>query len=530
MWIGLDKETQEYKLIKEVNSGLSCNCKCVDCGSDLVAKKGEFVQHHFAHASGVDRSQCAETALHIFAKTVLSRQQYLDLPDIDHIDFNLEKAIVNTDGSVDISSLITEMTNLPVVKSALEYRIKDFQPDVLTKLKTPFGDSIIALEVAVTHFVDEEKRNKIKAHDLSMIEIDYSDLIDKYEDSEEAEKEIVSRLSSQGKWIQVGKSLLNSIRDEQELENSKKDSFKDRVKHWLKVQVTKGFIDLPYYNFDTPFADYRSIRHRKFKQDNLKLAPKVWSSHPIIRLVDNNDGWLMTLSNRKKEFDIQIAFGEAAQKLALDKKSFLTIKEGMGGLTWSWGYNAKAERFVSYMREELDKLNEKSNSDLKNLLNKIQYFDRVGWPSIKEKEVFNAGAFSLAKDLLNTTKLDVGSLLVTFDQPKEIFGFDNKMWQFFVLECLRQHKGQIVSVNDIVGQLDAYGIQPLPVYKNIFWQRKNTPEKLPEWTTKLDDHHKLVRKFCIHLTNHSVDGEAVLVKKAQNRFAVAKRAFTEPEK
>lgn len=44
-----------FKRVDQVESGLACDCYCPDCGTALIAKKGDKVQHHFSHrASDAD--------------------------------------------------------------------------------------------------------------------------------------------------------------------------------------------------------------------------------------------------------------------------------------------------------------------------------------------------------------------------------------------------------------------------------------------------------------------------------------------
>ena len=53
--------------ISEVSSGLDCGCQCPACGENLLARKGKYRSHHFAHRS---HSQCPESNLHYIAKYI----------------------------------------------------------------------------------------------------------------------------------------------------------------------------------------------------------------------------------------------------------------------------------------------------------------------------------------------------------------------------------------------------------------------------------------------------------------------------
>lgn len=67
---GLDEQGQ-LAHISEVERGDACGCLCPACNSPLRAKKGEVVQHHFAHVNA-ECEHAVESALHLAAKEVLA--------------------------------------------------------------------------------------------------------------------------------------------------------------------------------------------------------------------------------------------------------------------------------------------------------------------------------------------------------------------------------------------------------------------------------------------------------------------------
>ncbi|GAB6194696.1 hypothetical protein JCM39068_44570 [Desulfocastanea catecholica] len=64
------------KYILEVPKGLACQCDCPECGTPLIAKKGQINKKHFAHSIDVDCS--GETALHRAAKQILIQEAMLN--------------------------------------------------------------------------------------------------------------------------------------------------------------------------------------------------------------------------------------------------------------------------------------------------------------------------------------------------------------------------------------------------------------------------------------------------------------------
>lgn len=61
--------------ISEVERGLKCGCTCPACGEKLIAKKGQYVTHHFAHQASKDCEYGYESSLHFAAKEILSQSK-----------------------------------------------------------------------------------------------------------------------------------------------------------------------------------------------------------------------------------------------------------------------------------------------------------------------------------------------------------------------------------------------------------------------------------------------------------------------
>lgn len=150
---------KNFVSIDVVQKGLQCDCKCPNCGTKLVAKKGKNNKHHFAHYNCADCNHGAESALHLLAKSILEQRKELFLPDYRR----------NKTGR------IVRFTDVD-----LESRDYDgFVPDVVLRKK----DHALCVEILVTHSVDEEKRKKIENSKVSTLEVDLSYLIDNYDEA-----------------------------------------------------------------------------------------------------------------------------------------------------------------------------------------------------------------------------------------------------------------------------------------------------------------------------------------------------------
>lgn len=145
--------------VSDVASGLACGCLCPACGEPLVAKKGQFKQHHFAHAADGDCSTAVETALHLAAKSILESRREVVLPAVEAKFAGTRRTIV----------LAPELSYV-VEKVELERSVGAIVPDVLAWI----SGRKVAIEVRVTHAVDERKIERLRELGLSTVEIDLS--------------------------------------------------------------------------------------------------------------------------------------------------------------------------------------------------------------------------------------------------------------------------------------------------------------------------------------------------------------------
>lgn len=148
--------------IDEVPNGKQCGCICKECGGELVAKNnGKIKVHHFAHASGNDSIKCSQTALHLLAKEIIAEER-----SVPSINKNGQFEFIHAD------------------EICLESNLGEIIPDVLAVC----GEMKIAVEIFVTHAVDNEKFAKILNQKLTTFEIDLSKI--KYENKDDIKNAI----------------------------------------------------------------------------------------------------------------------------------------------------------------------------------------------------------------------------------------------------------------------------------------------------------------------------------------------------
>jgi len=154
--------------ISDVPSGLACGCVCPGCGGQMVANKGLIKIHYFSHAGGSECAGGLETTLHRAAKKILFKERRMVLPElklrIEVVDANGRKHEVR-ERALDVQSVVfDEVTE--------EEWLGNITPDLVCK----FGGRTLLVEVAVTHFINEIKAEKIRARNIDCIEIDLGHL------------------------------------------------------------------------------------------------------------------------------------------------------------------------------------------------------------------------------------------------------------------------------------------------------------------------------------------------------------------
>ena len=154
--------------VDEVENGLACGCVCPACGVRLIAKHGQKQAHHFAHDSGNECSSVLQTALHLAAKAILMRDKRMLLPGLKET-----ATAVDAIGHVHEVTRSTQPKMVTFDQVTEEVRFVSIIPDIMAT----FGDSHLIVEVAVHHFVDDVKLQKIKDLRISCVEVDLSGMV-----------------------------------------------------------------------------------------------------------------------------------------------------------------------------------------------------------------------------------------------------------------------------------------------------------------------------------------------------------------
>ena len=195
--------------ISEVTSGLKCHCRCPECNTPLIARKGEILQNHFAHANSDALRNCkggTETALHWYAKQAIAEANAITIPRID----------IRLPELGDEHTFSSKEQLLALTDCQLEKQAGNIVPDLIV---TALGRKLF-VEIFVTHKVDTEKLYKVKMLDASMIEIDLSSC--ERDCSPEKIKDLAVSTAPR-RWIH----------------NIKEDKFKRELKQKFAISVQK---------------------------------------------------------------------------------------------------------------------------------------------------------------------------------------------------------------------------------------------------------------------------------------------------
>lgn len=221
--------------VDDVPNGLDCGCTCPECGAPLIARNGgKKVAHHFAHASGPDCENAYETTIHLFAKDIIAKSKKIFIPNV-RVNMNgAYKQGLDSD-FMESAWLVSEGRFYDVDEVLLEKKFRNFIPDIFVHIKK----TSLIIEVLVTHEVEQEKAEKIKASGISAIEIDLSNI------PRNVKKEDLQRLVLQNApryWLHNAKAerIYNDLRTIAEMRQLRNGAFGWRELYCRNNQMIPG--------------------------------------------------------------------------------------------------------------------------------------------------------------------------------------------------------------------------------------------------------------------------------------------------
>lgn len=153
--------------------GLKCGCVCPACGMELQARIGKINQRHFAHKNkNCNIATAQQTAMHIRAKEIIYNEREMLFPEItltfSESSVYLKHKMLKNDERIPKKIVGKAAKVLTCDRVILEKKLDDIVPDIAFYI----GNQVCLIEIAVTHFIDKAKLEKIKKLDLPVLEID----------------------------------------------------------------------------------------------------------------------------------------------------------------------------------------------------------------------------------------------------------------------------------------------------------------------------------------------------------------------
>lgn len=181
---GLDSN-ERLVHVDDVPSGLACNCVCPECGAQLIARKGEKRQNHFAHANGADCVGARMTALHMLAQQIIQDERKIRTPWFK--DYYEEDSKL-----ISFESVLLEQ----------QFKTTEInrRPDCVGIIKEGDKQYEVWIEIKVKHAIDEEKKKDIIRLGAICMEIDISALLNnKY--TEDSVRKALFDVYDNKEWI-----------------------------------------------------------------------------------------------------------------------------------------------------------------------------------------------------------------------------------------------------------------------------------------------------------------------------------------
>jgi len=210
--------------------GASCGCLCPLCKGELIAKMGAKNRHHFAHSSGIecDIEHAQQTGLHLLAKQIIAENDHILLPGWI---ISLSEIRSQECGYFDGMELKIELPAYP----AREYgynkvELEKSYPGIIADAVIYIENQPCIVEIAVTHFVDDEKLKKTREIGISMIEIDLCELLKAKLDYDEIKSSVLNNAHNR-KWI------YNRVREKKLIE--KQAEFNEKYRNYKDKQLKK---------------------------------------------------------------------------------------------------------------------------------------------------------------------------------------------------------------------------------------------------------------------------------------------------
>lgn len=484
--IGKEIETGQLKQIqdldKTIHKGLKCNCICIGCGGQLQARMGEKRAHYFAHYRREDyKESCAETALHVLAKIIVEKNKKLFLPTYTEVITYRDELGEDVSASCEVFDSAIELIEPTAEKYLPDVNIK---PDVLAQFRV-FDDIYdLAIEFAVTHFVDEDKLQKVRASDLNTVEIDLSKLLFKVKEiSPEVIEQFLNKRKN-WKWLHISEELKSSVKKLADKRCTEKLNERNNgISLWCKqirgYFLEQGTLKLPEYVYPehviNPKIELHQVRSIPLK--DISPPPRVGLNLKIQEISQLKDGCItFHLIYRDKTAALILKLGNSEWSEDKKKKSHLILLPHLNELPRPaiferviyWGYNERATNYVNETTERItsatktylaeQKLNRVADAE-KKLKIYSEYFSGTKSAESNNFEKLRSRAKAYFIEM-KRKGIPVDKIIHTV-QDGWIFGCGDA-WQVFVMYAMCEDSWAHAHASGVYKiLLSQYGVAPL---------------------------------------------------------------------
>ena len=248
--------------VHSVEKGLLCKCVCPSCDMLLIANHCTKKQSYFSHSKGSDCAHGYETSIHEMSKQILLEARSIILPELV---CRINEDSKSTRNILDITLLNEQIWAWKDIGNS-EIFIQNIKPDFF--VNTSQGDLLI--EIAVTHFCDEKKLQKLKSLNFAAIEIDLSNC-PRIASKEDLRHIIINELEGKS-WLSYpglidAKKEIEKIRTEIEVNNEK-----NRIAIEKEIQINQNIIDIEFNLEQQKKRSLRRLKENTLKDKQIKIA------------------------------------------------------------------------------------------------------------------------------------------------------------------------------------------------------------------------------------------------------------------
>jgi len=481
--------------ITKDKKGLACNCICLHCKSDLIARLGEERVEHFAHYQNSETEGCKESALHMYGKYVLSRLSYFNVKPIV-LDGTFEDKLGRSH-SIAPTKVFGDK-KLEILSTTNEKKIGNIRSDVFIETRYELDNLDFNIEIKVTHKIDSTKKAKLEKLKLNTLEIDLSKLLKVTNLTFDVVKKELELFKNQ-KIIYISQSFISQYETKvNEKKRLLKEEVNKKIDDWLintEIELCNDGLCLPSYdyNFEKIPLTYEKEVKETIRSEGLD---RPFKTNVIVDVLNFKHIYSymfeLTLLIKNKEIKLPVVasdiFCEVLDEPYFDsqshlKLSILNFTSFSSSIDLKWGENQKADKFEKKynlrVKEILIDIKKYGNRKISNLIsnckdlvksNSIQYCNN--YTVLKQRAQFYFEELNVSKEFLRKAN----ELLNESLDNSCIYGCESRIWQMNLVWDLVHSKDYMVDIRFLEKRLNLLSIDLVQPFKELIELSKSIPK------------------------------------------------------